>query len=406
MKIKKLNIKRIIKNIIILILLILLLIFAGIPLYKKIFKAQVTYNIVNGYVEKTSNSKAYIVKKETVLDVDKTSTTVPVVEQYKRTSKGEIIAIYKNKKYDEYLKQIESMDKEIQILIKDLPVTYSTEIGNIDAEIAKVSKEIKNINSYVKMQEFKSKMDDLAYKKTLTLGEISPPGSKIKELIDQRKKIEEDSKKSSDSIKSNASGAVTYKLDNLENIINIDNILKYSVEDIEGFMNKYNQNIVNNYGIKIVDNYEAYIIIKEPTGENDQYIKEGKEYTLKMIDKENKSIVGKLIKNIKNENNNYCIFKIDNGIESIIDARILNIEVTWVKVTGEAVLLDGIKKDSAGYDYITIITKGKYVKIPITIKIASDSICIIENMSIEKRKELNITDTDTFNLYDQVIIQE
>ena len=406
MKIKKLNIKRIIKNILILILLILILIFAGIPLYKKIFKAQVTYNIVNGYVEKTSNSKAYIVKKETVLDVDKTSTTVPVVEQYKRTSKGEIIAIYKNKKYDEYLKQIESMDKEIQTLIKDLPVTYSTEIGNIDAEIAKLSKEIKNINSYVKMQEFKSRMDELAYKKTLTLGEISPPGSKIKELIDQRKKIEEDSKKSSDSIKSNASGAVTYKLDNLENIINIDNILKYSVEDIEGFMDKYNQNIVNNYGVKIVDNYEAYIIIKEPTGENDQYIKEGKEYTLKMIDKENKSIVGKLIKNIKNENNNYCIFKIDNGIESIIDARILNIEVTWVKVTGEAVLLDGIKKDPAGYDYITIITKGKYVKIPITIKIASDSICIVENMSVEKRKELNITDTDTFNLYDQVIIQE
>ena len=406
MKIKKLNIKRIIKNILILILLILILIFAGIPLYKKIFKAQVTYNIVNGYVEKTSNSKAYIVKKETVLDVDKTSTTVPVVEQYKRTSKGEIIAIYKNKKYDEYLKQIESMDKEIQTLIKDLPVTYSTEIGNIDAEIAKLSKEIKNINSYVKMQEFKSRMDELAYKKTLTLGEISPPGSKIKELIDQRKKIEEDSKKSSDSIKSNASGAVTYKLDNLENIINIDNILKYSVEDIEGFMDKYNQNIVNNYGVKIVDNYEAYIIIKEPTGENDQYIKEGKKYTLKMIDKENKSIVGKLIKNIKNENNNYCIFKIDNGIESIIDARILNIEVTWVKVTGEAVLLDGIKKDPAGYDYITIITKGKYVKIPITIKIASDSICIVENMSVEKRKELNITDTDTFNLYDQVIIQE
>ncbi len=407
MKLKKDKKSKKTKNIIILSLFVIVLIFGAKPLYKSFVKSQVTYNIVNGYVEKTSSTTAYIVKKETVLDIDKTSSTVPIVEQYKRTSKGDIIAVYKNNKYEEYLKKIESMDKEIQTLIKDLPVTYSNEVESIDDEIAKLSKELVNVNSYVKMQEYKSKIDELSYKKVITLGEISPAGSKIKEYIEQRKAVEEESKKSSDSIKATASGSVTYKVDSLENIVDIDKLLNSSDTEIEKLIEKYNQNVDSNYGIKIVDNFKAYIIIKEPIGKNDDYIKEKNNYEFKMLDKEKEIFTGKLVKNIKNSSYNYCIFEINEGIEKIIDLRNLNVEITWTKVKGTAVLLEGIKKDSnTGYEYINILKTGKYLKVPVVIKISSDGIAIIENMSNEKRKELKIENTDTFSLYDQVIIQE
>jgi hypothetical protein len=414
MKIKKeedvLKNKKKIKNrnkTIILTLIFVILMFGIFKLYEHFFKSQLTYIIVNGYVEKTSDTQGIAIKKETILDIDKMNVTVPIIEQDKRTAKGEIVAIYKTKKYEDYLLKIEEMDKEIQTVIKDLPTVYSNEVAYIDNQISALSKEINGINSYIKMQEYKNKIDNLLYKKIITLGEISPAGSKIKELVESRKEFEEDSKISSDSLRSTAAGLVTYKTDGLENEVNIDNILNYSDKEIEKIIEKYSQNTENNYGIKIIDNYMAYIIIKEPIGLNDSYIKEGREYTLKLIDKENINITGSLIKNIKNETNNYCIFKIKNGIENIIDSRIINLEVIWTKTKGMAILTEAIRKDtSEAYDYITIIKGGQYIKIPIEIKISSDSICIIENISKERRKELNITNTDTFSLYDQVVIQE
>jgi hypothetical protein len=414
MKIKKeedvLKNKKKIKNrnkTIILTLIFVILMFGIFKLYEHFFKSQLTYIIVNGYVEKTSDTQGIAIKKETILDIDKMNVTVPIIEQDKRTAKGEIVAIYKTKKYEDYLLKIEEMDKEIQTVIKDLPTVYSNEVAYIDNQISALSKEINGINSYIKMQEYKNKIDNLLYKKIITLGEISPAGSKIKELVESRKEFEEDSKISSDSLRSTAAGLVTYKTDGLENEVNIDNILNYSDKEIEKIIEKYGQNTENNYGIKIIDNYMAYIIIKEPIGLNDSYIKEGREYTLKLIDKENINITGSLIKNIKNETNNYCIFKIKNGIENIIDSRIINLEVIWTKTKGMAILTEAIRKDtSEAYDYITIIKGGQYIKIPIEIKISSDSICIIENISKERRKELNITNTDTFSLYDQVVIQE
>lgn len=405
-KIKNRN-KTIILTLIFVILMFVILMFGIFKLYEHFFKSQLTYIIVNGYVEKTSDTQGIAIKKETILDIDKTNVTVPIIEQDKRTAKGEIVAIYKTKKYEDYLLKIEEMDKEIQTVIKDLPTVYSNEVVYIDNQISVLSKEINGINSYIKMQEYKNKIDNLLYKKIITLGEISPAGSKIKELVESRKKFEEDSKISSDSLRSTAAGLVTYKTDGLENEVNIDNILNYSDKEIEKIIEKYSQNTENNYGIKIIDNYMAYIIIKEPIGLNDSYIKEGKEYTLKLIDKENINITGSLIKNIKNETNNYCIFKIKNGIENIIDSRTINLEVIWTKTKGMAILTEAIRKDtSEAYDYITIIKGGQYIKIPIEIKISSDSICIIENISQERRKELNITNTDNFSLYDQVVIQE
>lgn len=77
---------------------------------------------------------------------------------------------------------------EIQSLIKDLPAVYSSDITNIDNEISNLSMETIKTNSYVKMQEYKTKLNELAYK-VITLGELSPNGSKIKVIEKFRKSI-------------------------------------------------------------------------------------------------------------------------------------------------------------------------------------------------------------------------
>ncbi|MEG0872498.1 MAG: HlyD family efflux transporter periplasmic adaptor subunit [Clostridia bacterium] len=392
-------------KIMIAIFAIAIFVFGGVSIYNKMFKSKTVYTIVNGYVEKVSDTFAYLIKKETKIQLSKTDATVPVIEQGKRASKQEIVSMYKDKNYDDYLKQIEIIDKEIQSIIKDLPIMYSNDINAIDTEIARFTQEATQITSYVKIQEYKHKIDELSYKKIITLGQISPKGSKIRELIEKREKIEEGSKSSNGNIRAPAAGVVTYKIDNLEEVATYDNALDYTEEDFDNIIEKYMKNNINNFGIKIVDNFNVYVLVKEPQGENEQYIKEGKNYLLKITDKEQNTLNGTLVKLKKSEKENYILFKITDGIEQIVDARVLNVEIVWAKVSGMSAPLNSIKKDETlGYNYITIIKGGNYVNVPVEVKITSDSICIIENLSEEKRKEKNINSKEVFLLYDQIVV--
>lgn len=377
----------------------------GLLIYNNFFNTNKTYTVVNGSVEKTSDTYAYILKNEKQLEVDKNSVAIPVIEQDKRTSKGEIVATYKNNKYEEYLNKIDNMDKEIQTLIRDLPAIYSSDVSIIDEKISTLVHESKETTSYVKMQEYKNRIDELAYKKVTILGQLSPSGSKIRELIEQREKVEKESRNLASNIKATMSGLVTYKIDGLEDVVNYDKILKYNKEDLENIINKYNQNDINNFGIKIVDNFGCYFLVREPRGENDSYIKENRNYTIKLSDKNNARITAQLIKKLESDEYNYSIFSINNGIENFLDNRFVNVEVIWTRVSGMAVPNDAIKRnEEKGYDYVTSVNGGEYTDIPVTIVISSDSICIVESMSNEKKEELGLSVNQKLNVYDQLLI--
>ena len=192
-----------------LFLFIVLIVFC---VYKLNMKTQVTYTVINGYIEKIADAKSYVLKTENVITVDKDKTFIPIVQETKRVARDETIAIYKNNTYDNYLKNINELDDSIETLVKDLPTTYSSDISKINSQIEALTEKSNLVNSYVKMQEFKSKLDELSYKKISLFSELSPAGSKIRELIEKRKKIEEEYKNSESNIKSTIPGIVSYKI--------------------------------------------------------------------------------------------------------------------------------------------------------------------------------------------------
>ena len=363
-----------------------------------------TYTVVNGHVEKISDLVGYVLKDESVISIDNNISAIPVVEQGKRVFNNEIIAIYKNDKYDEYLAKVDALDKEIQTLIVDLPETYSNDINNINDEISKLTKEATQTTSYVKMQEYKKKIDDLAYKKVSILGNLSPAGSKIRELIEQRESLEENSKNLGNSINATRSGIVTYKIDGLENVINYNDILKYNETDLDNIILHYSNNNTNNFGIKIIDNFKCYLLVKEKRGENDKYIKEGRKYNIKLTDNGLEAISCTLEKNIETDEYNYSIFSISNSIENFVDNRTLNVEVVWTSVEGKAVPKNAMyRNDEKGYDFVTIVTGGEYTNIPVKIVISSDNMCIVENYEEEELQSLGIEDTVDLNVYDMLL---
>ncbi len=394
------------KNKRLLLILFIFFIVIGIITYNTFFNNLEKYTIVNGNIEKTLDTVGCILKSETTIDINESSVIVPIIEQYKRVAKDDTIAVYKNNKYEEFSDQISKMDMEIQSLIKDLPLVYSNEVSNIDSQISDIITESKNTTSYVKMQEYKAKLDELSYKKVLVLGELSPAGSKIRELITQREDLEEKSKDAADNIKAIKSGIVSYKIDDLENKYSIDDVFNYTTSDLDKIMKSYEDNSNNKFGVKVINNYNAYVIVKKNIDENDKFIKEGSTYTIRIVEN-NQDISGKLVKNIKTADYNYCIFEVNNGIENFGDNREVSMEIIWTKYSGMAVPEAAINNSDDGkYQFVRILKNGDYINIPIQIVANTDSIYIVKNMDDDKKNELGIENNNSIRIYDEVILSE
>lgn len=384
----------------------ILLVVALIILYKIIFRDKIQYVVNNGYIEKTSEVYGLVALDESVVKTDESQTIVPIIEEGKRASKGEAIAIYRNSEYNEYLEKINTMDMQIETLVKDLPTSYSSDVNDINKEISNLINEGKNITSYVKMQELKTKIDELSTKKVKLISDLSPEGSKIRELIEQRENYENSSKNSKSNIKAITGGIVSYKLDNLEDKIDFKNISKIGISNINEYFDTFSSTLVSHFGIKVVNNYNAYIISKQKKGENDEYISDGKTYTIKIIDDNYKEIEGTIVLHLSDEEYNYIVFEVTNNIEDIYEERINNFEVVWKKISGLTVPKNSLKYDEQKeYYYVVALKYGNYENIPVKIEMEDDTSAIINKMKNEEKEKLGLNVKYDISLYDRIIVE-
>ena len=395
------------ENIKVIIVVAILLTFLIFYLSKEELGKKTIYTVVNGSIESSIETNLYLIKNETVIDYDKTQAITSIIDQGKRTSKNEAIATYKNDSYDEYQNQINDIDKQIQTLVKDLPVTYSADISNIEDKIFKYSNEVQKTTSYLKIQEYKTKLDELAYKKITILANSSPDSSAIRDLVSKRENLVKLSKSSNNIISSSMAGIVTYKVDGLENKFSYKNVQKFSTQNFEELISAYDGSKNSEFGIKVVDNFGAYFLVKTSCGDFDQYIKAGKQYKIRISDLENLSMYATLVSNSTDNGYNYSLFKIDNEIDNLIDYRKLSCEVVWNTIEGMAVPLNSIYTDEIeGYEYVLMVFGTDYVKVPVNIIAKSDSIAIVENASNEVYEKYNLDTTFKLELYDELVIEK
>lgn len=388
------------KNIYFILLAFLVVIIVIIAIwYKKEKDVKVT-EASKGNFEIYTETKAYVLNKETLVNYNKNETLIPIAESEKRITVGSVIGIYKNSEYEKGLSELAKMDEEINQKLELLPEVYSNEVISIDKEIDEVSKEIKNISSYIEMGDYKSKLDKLAYNKALTVSGLTPSGSDVKSLILKRDQYRDSMNKSSNNIKAPISGIILYSTDGLENKFETKDIGKLPATAIDQLINEYDKTKDETFGIKIVDNYESYIIIKEDKS-NDKYITEGRIYTIELLDKRSK-IKGTLIKKTVTDNYNYCVFKITNNIEEIADLREADVKVIWKQLNGYVINNTSIKTVN-NINYVTILSLNKYIDIPVKNLLRLDNISLVDNYTTDEKTNLNLSETRTLEIYDRVV---
>ena len=394
-------------NIRIVVIAVILLVFIIVYKSKDVFTHKTIYTVVNGDLESITETNLYLLKSENIVDYNKEEAITAIVDQGKRASKYEAIATYQNESYADYQNQIAQIDKQIQSLIKDMPETHSADITSIENKILKYASELQGTNSYSKIQEYKAKLDELAYKKITILANSSPENSAIRDLLSQREELVRLSKTSENTIWTDRAGIVTYKIDGLEGILDYGNITNYSAQELDNIIEKYNTNGNNEFGIKIVNNFNAYLLVKTPKGENDDYIKEGRTYSIRVADLENTTLRVKLTKNIIEGDYNYSIFEIQNEIDSLVDYRKLSCDVIWNTISGMAVPLNAIyHDDEQNYDYVLMVYGTDYKRVAVNIKRKSDSIAIVENVEKSVAESYGLDTSFILEMYDELVIED
>lgn len=362
----------------------------------------VQYIVQNGSIENTELSVAYVIKNETVIPKDTSKIIIPVVADGYRVSKGDIIATYKGTDYENYLQKIEQIDKEILNLMKDLPVVYSSEIENIENEINSLIKESNNENSYIKMQEYKTNINDLINKRAELIGSLSPDGAAVKDLIEQRNTYVESGKKSNDNIIASAAGIVSYKVDSLEDELDMKNIDELNINNVENSLKSIK---IDNTKLKIVNNYEAYIITNI-SKKNAKYIEKNKSYDIKIIENNNYSVLGFLYKVNENADGYELVFKITNGIEYLVNEREIELEIVWWNNIGLFITNDAIYtyNNMDNVHYVKVIKYGEYVDIPVKVTKQNEKYSIVQNYTTNELKDLGLKKGNTLKIYDRLVV--
>jgi|GEM_PF-1619813 len=388
------------KNIYIIICIMFFIVISFLIIWYKREKDVKVSETNNGKYEIYTETKGYVLNKETIVKYSKEETLIPIAESEKRITVNSVMGIYKNQEYEKGLAELSKMDSEINEKLKLLPEMFSNEVISIDKQIDTITKQMKNISSYIQMGDYKTKLDNLAYEKALTISSLTPSGNNVKDLLLKRDLYKDNMNKSSNNVKAQISGIIIYKNDGLENKFESKNINQFTQEGIEEIITEYNKIHEETFGIKIIDNYESYILVKVDKT-NDKYITQNKTYTIELLDK-NSKIDGLLIKKISNDNWNYCIFKISNNVEALVDLRKTDVKVIWKELTGLVVSNTSIKTLN-NIEYVTVLSLNKYIDIPVKNLLKLDKISLVRNYTQSEKSELNLTEIRNLEIYDRVV---
>jgi len=362
------------------------------------------YLVENGTLEYTEIVTGYIVKNEECIRKDQSKVLVPIIADGSKIAKGNIIATYKGEEYKDYEKTLAEMDKQILEKMQDLPVVYSSEIDAIEDTIHLYVKDSIGETVYNKMQDYKQKINSNINKRANIIGELSPDGAEIKKLVKERNEYEASAKKSNDNILAPMPGIVCYTTDGLEDDLKVNNIKNLSYNNIKKVIDENKES--DNTNIKVVNNYEAYVVLKASL-DNLEYMAEGYDYRLKLIEQDNYELLGNIERIIKTEDGVEVYFRISNGIEHIVNLREVELEVVWGYAEGLIVPTEALNKyENIDSYYITAIKYSEYQNVPVRLELKNDNYSVVKNYSDEELEELNIESEYLLKLYDRIIVNK
>lgn len=365
-----------------------------------------TYVITQGTISQEDECVGYIIRDEQVKKSENYQNGI-----YAITSEGQKVAInepifrYYSDTEKQITAQINDINYKIQDLLeKDKNVT-SADIKAIENQIEDKIENMNTLNNYQEISEYKKNIDTLISKKINFIGDVTE-NKEIKNLIKERKVLENQFKNGTEYQRAPKSGIVSYRVDGFEDKLSPANLNSINEQYLNSLDLKTGQIIsASNDCGKVIDNFKCYIAITM----NSKEAKEAKvndkiQIRISNDDEED----AKIVQINEESGKRTIIFQIDNMSEDLINHRKIAVEVIWWDVSGLKVSNQALIKENDLY-YVMRNKAGVQTKMLVKVKKQTDKYSIIESYKNEELQELGLSEQDIKNYkkisnYDEVMI--
>lgn len=403
-KIKKNKKKKRQRRIIVYIGTIALMIYILYAIYLLLINPTDKVTVEEGTVYQEEVDIGYIIRDEQVVKGENYKNGMEqIIPEGKKAAKNEDIFRYYSKNETELKQQIADLDSKIQEASKseknNIPLAEAKQLENqLDEKI----KELSKITDMTKIAEYKKQIDSIISKKSKLVGETSETGSYLKQLYNQRAELEKKLNSGAEYVKAPKSGIVSYKVDGLEETLTPSNFSSLSKDFLNKLNLKTGQIVATSDECgKIIDNSYCYIatISNTEEGRNAKV-----DDTVRVRFSDNKTIKAKIVYvSRENDNENLIILSLDREIEKLANYRKISFDLIWWSNTGFKIPNSAIvEKD--GINYVVRNRAGYYDKIAIKVEKKNDKYSIVSNYSLQELNDLNIKQTATIAIYDELIL--
>lgn len=360
-------------------IIIFFIIFNYIPKIIKLFSQPAqNFTVSVGKIVDEEYTKALIVRNENILTNGEKRIEKDKQEGQK-VRKGEKIGRYYADNENKMLEEIANIDKEIEkVLAENNQKIESPESTILDKKIEALISEINGINKQEKITKITKEVNEEILKKAKTSGELSKEGNKLKKLIDQKTKLENNLNSNTNIITATDAGNVSYKIDGYEGKLKTDNF-DYLTKDVISEVDIKSGNIVSTVenNVKIVDGFKTYLVcVLENKNTKDRKVGD----TVGIRIGSHEEIDGEIVYMKKiSEEENILVFKVDRLYDVLSQYRKVNISIVWWSQEGLKINNNALVKAQNGL-YFAKKDKGGYSEIiPVKVIRKTDEYSLIES---------------------------
>lgn len=406
MKIKNKKVKEI-KNVILLALIICLIIYIIYELVELISSPTEAVLVRKGEVSKEESAFGYIIREEEIITNQSAGENIERLKaEGEKVSKGEAILKYYTVEKELIAQEISETEAEIQQALESQNEIFSSDIKALDAQIEDKLYSISNKNNVQELKENKTDINSYITKKAKITGDLSPAGSYIKDLILKKNELEESLLEGSQSIYASTSGIISYRIDDLENVLKTTNLESITKEMLNKLDLKPGKVIsTSNQRVKLVNNFYCLIATQSSSNET-KNAKVGDKVNIKLSTGDE---VKATIEHINDEENSrILIFRIIQNVEQLVSFRKISMDIIWWSASGLKIPNSSIIYKE-GLSYILKKENNKDKEVLVKIIKENDEYSIVKNYNTDELVELGFDEETIRNLnkieeYDNIII--
>lgn len=396
------------KKIILNVIIVAVLIYVVYAIYLLIKEPTNIFTIEEGTLYQEETDIGYVIRKETVVRGNNYKNGMEQIKaEGERAAKDENIFRYYSTNEESLKQKIADLDEQIQAAMTEDTSLFSADMKSLEDQIDEKLKEINEITDVTTLTEYKKEIDNLITKKAKIAGDLSPKGSYLNQLIEERKQYESQLNSGAEYVKAPMSGIVSYKVDGLEESLTPDNFGSINKEFLENLNLKTGEIVATSEEAgKVIDNFNCYIVTISSSEEAKQ-AEVGDKVKIRLA---NNAEISAEITSISQESDDevLIILEVNEQIEELINYRKISFDLIWWDETGLKIPNEAIV-EMDGLNYVVRNRAGYLNKILVNVTRQGEDYSIVQPYTTEELKELGFSNEEInsyrkISLYDEIIL--